>query len=508
MPQYAMAIDLSQCIGCHACTIACKSEHDIPIGSWRCWVKEVEKGEFPRTRREFLPVLCNQCDDAPCQNICPTRALFRRPDGIVDLDPEWCIGCKSCMIACPYDQLFIDPNTNTAEKCNFCANRLEVGLEPACVVVCPTQCRIFGDREDADSRLSRLIAHEAVTVRKAEYNTSPNIYYFHGSRQTLDPAVPTQSGIFKQGEADDQIRDHVPEWENKKGQSRTVYDVFHKISWDTNIIGYLMTKGMSTGLFVLSLIMWRLGYASSLFSIWMPILSGLLLAAMGGLLVTDLRKPERFYFILIRPNWRSWMTWGTYFITADGILTALWVLAAIAGASGAMETLFWPAIAIGTMASIYTGFFFAQGRARDLWKGSENTLDIGVLTVVKGAGLLLFFATLLLTAASQRNEALNLLGRILTGALSLHLAILVFSVLIHRSGPAALERAADLLVRGPLKNEFWGGAIALGCVAPIALIAWRGVGGWSALLAGVLAIAGAYCWDRVWVKAGQAIPLS
>ncbi|MBT4429920.1 MAG: 4Fe-4S dicluster domain-containing protein, partial [Nitrospinaceae bacterium] len=160
MPKYAMAIDLSQCIGCHACTIACKSEHDIPIGSWRCWVKEVEKGVFPQTRREFLPVLCNQCDDAPCKNICPTSALFRRPDGIVDLDPEWCIGCKACMVACPYDQLFIDPNTNTAEKCNFCSNRLEAGLEPACVVVCPTQCRIFGDREDEGSRLSGLIAHE------------------------------------------------------------------------------------------------------------------------------------------------------------------------------------------------------------------------------------------------------------------------------------------------------------------------------------------------------------
>ncbi len=506
MPLYGMAIDLSQCIGCHACTIACKSEHDIPIGVWRCWVKEVEKGYFPETQREFLPVLCNQCSDAPCQNICPTGALFRRPDGIVDLDPAWCIGCKACMVACPYDQLFIDPNTNTAEKCNFCANRLETGLEPACVVVCPTQCRIFGDREDPGSRLSGLIAREAVTVRKAEYNTSPNIYYFKGSRQTLDPTAAGQSGIYKQGEAGEQTKDMVPEWDNKPGESRTVYDVFHKIPWDTKIIGYLMTKGMSAGLLILSLIMWRLGYTSSLFTIWMPILSGILLAATGGLLITDLKRPERFYYILIRPNWGSWMSWGTYFIALDSLLTALWVLSAMGGATSWMNTLWWPTIVMAALASIYTGFFFAQAAARDLWRGSENTVDIAVQTVVKGAAGLIFFTTVF--PVTDKTSALLFLGSVLTGSLMLHLAILIFSTLIHRFGSEPLERAANLIVGGALKNEFWGGAIAMGCAVPIILIWWRGVGGMGALLAAILATAGAYYWDRVWVKAGQAVPLS
>ncbi len=504
--KYAMAIDLNQCIGCHACTIACKSEHDIPIGVWRCWVKEVEKGVFPSTRREFLPVLCNQCDDAPCKNICPTGALFRRSDGIVDLDPEWCIGCKSCMVACPYDQLFIDPNTNTAEKCNFCSNRLEVGLEPACVVVCPTQCRIFGDIDDAESKVSNLIALEPVTVRKPEYKTDPNIYYFKGSRQVLDPTEPSHSAIYKQGEADIQKNEVTPEWENKRGESRTVYDTFHKIPWDSKIIGYLMTKGLSTGLLILSLLMWRMGYTSSLFSFWMPVLSGILLAATGGLLITDLRKPERFYYILIRPNWSSWMTWGTYFIALDGIFTLFWVLAALVGASGTMNTLFLPTIVFGGLASIYTGFFFAQGAARDLWKGSENTIDIGVQTAVKGAAGLIFFGTLFPIA--EQAQALAFLGTILTGGLLLHFAILIFSTVVHRFGSHAHERAVELLARGALKGEFWWGAIVMGCAAPIILIAWRGVGGWSALLAGLLAVAGAYYWDRVWVKAGQAIPLS
>jgi len=120
MPNYGFAIDLRKCIGCHACTIACKAEHDIPVGVNRCWVKTVEKGTFPDTRRFFFPVLCNQCTDAPCVRICPTNALFKRRDGIVDLNGASCIGCRACMEACPYDQLFIDPNTHTAEKCNFC----------------------------------------------------------------------------------------------------------------------------------------------------------------------------------------------------------------------------------------------------------------------------------------------------------------------------------------------------------------------------------------------------
>src|SRR6476661_3594988 len=143
MPNYGFAIDLRKCIGCHACTIACKAEHEIPIGVNLCWVKTVEKGTFPDTRRFFFPVLCNQCDDAPCARICPTNALYRRRAG---------------MVACPYDQLFIDPNTHTAEKCNFCANRVENQLLPACVSVCPTECRIFGDLDDPSSEVAK-IAH-------------------------------------------------------------------------------------------------------------------------------------------------------------------------------------------------------------------------------------------------------------------------------------------------------------------------------------------------------------
>src|SRR6516162_2199263 len=139
--RYGFVIDQDRCIGCHACTVACKEEHQVPLGVFRTWVKYIEKGEYPYTRRHFGVLRCNHCDSAPCSTICPTNALYRRSDGIIDFDNQKCIGCKSCMQACPYDALYIDPASNTAAKCNFCAHRIEANLEPACVIVCPTHSR-------------------------------------------------------------------------------------------------------------------------------------------------------------------------------------------------------------------------------------------------------------------------------------------------------------------------------------------------------------------------------
>ena len=145
--RYGFVIDQDRCIGCHACTVACKEEHGVPIGVFRTWVKYIEKGEYPDTRRFFSVLRCNHCEDAPCITICPVTALYRLDNGIVDFNGDRCIGCKSCMQACPYDALYINPNTNTAEKCNFCAHRVEKQLEPACVIVCPVQAIII-DRLD------------------------------------------------------------------------------------------------------------------------------------------------------------------------------------------------------------------------------------------------------------------------------------------------------------------------------------------------------------------------
>ena len=149
-------LDKTRCIGCHACTVACKSENGVSLGNFRTWVKYTETGQFPEVSRSFTVLRCNQCSDAPCMEICPTTALFKRQDGIVDLDHRFCIGCKGCMQACPYDAIHIDPERNTAAKCHFCAHRIEQGLRPACEVVCPTEAIISGDMHDPDSKVSRL----------------------------------------------------------------------------------------------------------------------------------------------------------------------------------------------------------------------------------------------------------------------------------------------------------------------------------------------------------------
>ena len=159
--QWAKVIDDASCIGCHACTIACKSENEVPLSVTRTYVKYVDVGTFPQAHRAFQVTRCNQCADAPCTDACPTRAMYRRPDGIVDFDKSICIGCKACIAACPYDAIFINPEDHSAEKCNFCAHRIDVGLEPACVVVCPTQAILIGDLNDNASRLSEFVHREA-----------------------------------------------------------------------------------------------------------------------------------------------------------------------------------------------------------------------------------------------------------------------------------------------------------------------------------------------------------
>ena len=186
--KYGFVIDNRKCIGCHACTTACKSEHDVPVGVNRTWVKQVEKGEFPNSRRLFSVMRCNHCTDAPCVNICPTSALFTRADGIVDFDKDRCIGCKSCMQACPYDALYIDPQTQTAAKCNYCAHRVDVGLEPACVNVCPEQAIISGVMDDPSSEISGLLARLPVTARKPEKGTQPNLFYIDADEASLNPS--------------------------------------------------------------------------------------------------------------------------------------------------------------------------------------------------------------------------------------------------------------------------------------------------------------------------------
>ena len=191
-PRYGMVIDLRKCFGCHACSVACKAEQDVSLGYFKSWVIVSERGDFPNVRRQFLPVLCNQCANPPCVDGCPTGATWQRADGIVMQDEETCIGCSYCVLACPYDVKYLDPRTKTAQKCDFCVHRVEQGLLPACVSTCNGEARVFGDLNDPHSQVSRMIRKFKVQPLLKHMGTDPRVFYIdidpEGYRSMTSPA--------------------------------------------------------------------------------------------------------------------------------------------------------------------------------------------------------------------------------------------------------------------------------------------------------------------------------
>jgi tetrathionate reductase subunit B len=175
--RYGMLIDLRRCTGCQTCQMACKLENDVPLGVWRTWVKQIEKGRFPNVSKSFLPALCNNCDNPSCVTVCPTKASVKRDDGIVTIDPHRCIGCRYCMAACPYGMRYIHPQKNIAEKCDWCIHLVEKGELPACVAACPTGALVFGDLNDPESEISKIISRNPVQSLKPEMGNEPHVFY-------------------------------------------------------------------------------------------------------------------------------------------------------------------------------------------------------------------------------------------------------------------------------------------------------------------------------------------
>lgn len=190
-PRYAMAFDLERCTGCHACSVACKVENDVPLGNFRTKVYYYDEGRYPQTRRHFLPVVCMQCEEAPCLRACPTNSISRGADGIVHINTATCNGNGHCVEACPYGAIYVDPETHLADKCDFCSHRLEVGMEPACVETCPGETIIFGDLNDPNSRISQFRERHRVelTVLKPEENARPAVHY-RGLVRDMERKIP------------------------------------------------------------------------------------------------------------------------------------------------------------------------------------------------------------------------------------------------------------------------------------------------------------------------------
>jgi len=179
MARYGMAIDTTKCVGCMDCVVACKTENNVPESFNRDWIETIVAGEFPTLNMEIRSERCNHCTDAPCVSCCPTGASHYDTGGIVLVQHELCTGCKACVASCPYDARFIHPE-GYADKCTFCAHRVEEGKDPACVSVCPTHCMTFGDLDDPNSRISKVLKSRNHHSLLPEAGTSPNIFYLTG----------------------------------------------------------------------------------------------------------------------------------------------------------------------------------------------------------------------------------------------------------------------------------------------------------------------------------------
>ena len=451
---YGFVLDQDACIGCHACTVACKAENDVPLGSFRTWVKWVEHGEFPKTQRSAAVLRCNHCADAPCIEICPTVALYKREDGVVDLDHNRCIGCASCLQACPYDAIHIDDRSGTAAKCHFCAHRLEVGLAPACVAVCPEQAIKVVDLDDRNTRLE--LGRRGAVVRKAERGTKPRTYYLDADPLAIDPLQVDGARTLSHAE----VPDPLPGPEN--AAARAVYDVPRIRQWGIGIAAYMAVKAVASGALIGAAVgPWNPQLDARLLG-WISLIAT---ALTSILLIADLHKPARFFFLLTKPNTRSWLVRGAWVLMAHGLLSLPWAFGVSQKALSAVS------LPVALLTAVYTAFLFWQARGRELW--SEDRWLPWVLAVqalAAAVALAWFFG-----AASM----LWLLG---------YPVIVGVSALVAPPTEHA-RRAHRLMIRHP--------TFAIGLLLALASVFFPPL-----LLAAFLSL------DWIYVRAGQEVPLS
>jgi len=547
---FGFVIDNRSCIGCHACSTACKSENEVPLGVYRTWVKYTETGAWPETQRHFQVTRCNHCANPPCVRICPTEAMYQRDDGIVEFDNSACIGCKACMQACPYDAIYIDPETDTAAKCHYCAHRTDRGLEPACVVVCPTHAIIAGDMDDSESEISRVLAREKVSVRKPEQGTAPKLFYVDGAAVNLVPTATERTpatfmwadveplhahGAVKQPAGGEPQRRAKT---NRRGQSlrapdaqglpsggpiqigggrvagqmvQVGYNAQHRVPWHWPVPAYLVAKALGAGVFGVFAAAWLTDvpfHAPTALGAGALVVAAMLLTT--AFLVFDLERPERFLYILLRPQWRSWLARGAVALIGFSTLAGAWwslELAAYVGvAPGLAESMRAPLLMIGsgfaTLTAVYTAFLFGQAEGRDLWQSPLLPLHLLIQAALVGGG-----GALAVTAGVGAPESLVSFARgIFLSALVIDLAVTLVGEfgMPHASEVAA--RAAHEISHGHYARQFWWGGVGAGHLLPIALALW-GIPVLD-LLAGLAAVAGLYLFEHAFVMAPQEVPNS
>ncbi len=500
-PRWVKLLDQSRCIGCHACTTACKSENEVPAGVTRTYVKSVDVGVFPQARRAFQVTRCNQCADAPCVAACPTQAMYRRDDGIVDFDKRICIGCKACMAACPYDAIFINPEDHSAEKCNLCAHRLDVGLEPACVTVCPTEAILVGDLNDPASKAAQAIQREPVQVRRPEKGTRPGVFYKGAHQATLDPLAARRpdGGLFAWATQGPPGPQQVTSGHPGRGTSQAAallsYDVPHQVPWGWRVSLYTWTKSIAAGGFAVPVLLAGTGYLN-----WgndavrwaAPLLALTFLAVTGALLIADLKHPMRFYLIFTRHHWRSWLVRGAIIVGGYGAALAAYLLAALPGTDAPLQVTGWIGVTLATATAVYTAFLFAQASARDLWQSPLLAPHLAVQAALAGAAAMI---PLLRWLAPGHAAAAEVTVAVAAAA---HLALVAAEVSMPH-GTAHARLAVHELTRGRYHRPFG---------ISVVLVAGAVAAPWIAAAATPLALLGLLGYEHAYVQASQCVPVA
>ena len=522
--QYGFVINHDACIGCHACTTACKAENDVPVGNFRTAVKYVEVGKFPYVRRHFLVQRCNHCTKAPCVTICPVNALSKRPDGIVDIDRDACIGCRACMQACPYDALYLNEDLNAVEKCHFCAHRIDKGLSPACVNVCPVGAIVPGDLHDPNSPASRLKAENETKARRTEQGTGPNVHYVGAHELALEPGLVERPPTYIWSDRPPHKRDPWPESLPLAKDARVVLDAGHKVEWGWPVALYLVTKGVAAGCAMAAPFLAWNGDPKGSVWVWPEVAALFFTLVTLFILVEDLKKPFHFYKLFTRPNWKSWLVKGGIILTLFSAVTALIVLLKLLGPNDApysvagdmhggnfgpgswIPFLRWLNFPLGVAAAGYTAFLFAQCKGRDLWE-HRLLLPALIFQALFCSGL---FASLLVSARPQEPVAnAGLIGVLIVGHLG-------FWVLHHRITHGRHKTKNAIQAAAFAKEARWGGqkieliamrlafAGLFACclsliVAEVPGLAWFGV---------AVALGGVFLIEHVYVRAAQLPPLS
>jgi len=453
------------------------------------------------------------------------------------------------MQACPYDAIYIDPESGTAAKCHYCAHKVDLGLEPACVVVCPEHAILAGDLDDPESEIAQTVARNKVTVRKPEQGTAPKLFYIGGEDAAMHPtatdrtpetfawadvlplhgdggqtgdghgSTPPPSSVLTaaSGAA---IRSPGPQGDPQGGpiqigegrmagqMTQVVWNAQHKVPWHWPVPAYLVTKGIAAGVFMLLALLGPFAGIAIENADMLALSSTSLffLLVTTALLVYDLERPERFLRIILRPQFKSWLVRGAYLLIGFSGLVSLWWAGELAEFMGwfTFESADWrmwvaiPAIPFGIGTAIYTAFLFGQAEGRDLWQSPLLPVHMLIQSFVGGSAFLMILDSVV--GLHESLSELVFVTFLVSIVIDLAVTLLGEFGMPHASDAAA--RAAHEITKGRFKVLFWVGAIGVGHIVPLF------AGFLPGAVVGPAALIGLYLFEHAFVTAPQEIPNS